>query len=254
MKTNIISHRGANFFAPQNTLPAFRKSLEIGIDGFETDVHLTKDGIPVICHNYTINATSDKKGNITDYTYEELLKFDFGRYFSPVFSGTKIPTVDEFLSLVASSDVEIVNIELKSPKEKEETGIVAKTIDLVKKYNLTDKLIISSFDPKLLVQAKEYAPECKTGLLYSPNRKIAWTIAKAPVEYAKNIGADALHPHYLYVTRKYVEKARENGLLVNPWTVDTPKNIEKMLNCHVDGIITNHPDLVKHLMNLRDDT
>ena len=144
MKTNVISHRGANFFAPQNTIPAFEKSLEIGVDGFETDVHLTKDGVPVLCHNYTINATSNKKGNITDYTYAELQRFDFGNYFSPIYKGTKIPTVDEFLSLVEKSDISILNIELKSPKENTSAELVAKTIDLVKEHGLMEKLIISS--------------------------------------------------------------------------------------------------------------
>lgn len=253
MKTNVISHRGANFFAPQNTIPAFEKALELGIDGFETDVHLTKDGVPVLCHNYTINATSNKKGNITDYTYGELSKFDFGSYFSPVYKGTKIPTVDEFLALVSQSDIKILNIELKSPKEKTETDLVTKTIDLVKKYDLMEKLIISSFNPDLLVEAKKYEPTCKTGLLYSPTKKVTWTtIAKDPVAFAKSIGADALHPYELFVTRKYVDKAHENGLLVNPWTVDEPRNIEKMLNSHVDGIITNHPDLVNHLIKTRE--
>lgn len=252
MKTNVISHRGANFFAPQNTIPAFEKSLEIGVDGFETDVHLTKDGVPVLCHNYTINATSNKKGNITDYTYAELKAFDFGKYFSPIYEGTKIPTVEEFLSLVVKSDIKILNIELKSPKEKTETDLVTKTIDLVKEFGLMEKLIISSFNPDLLVEAKRYSPDCRTGLLYSPNKRIAWVISRDPIAYAKNIGADALHPHELYVTKKYVEKAHANGLMVNPWTVDVPKNIEKMLNCGVDGIITNHPDLVKHLISVRE--
>ena len=252
MKTNVISHRGANFFAPQNTIPAFEKSLEIGVDGFETDVHLTKDGVPVLCHNYTINATSNKKGNITDYTYAELQRFDFGNYFSPIYKGTKIPTVDEFLSLVEKSDIGILNIELKSPKENTSAELVAKTIDLVKEHGLMEKLIISSFNPEILVEVKKNTPECKTGLLYSPNHRIAWTISKDPVAYAKNIGADALHPHEIYVTRKYVAKAHDNGIMVNPWTVDAPKNIEKMLNCRVDGIITNHPDLVNHLIGVRE--
>ena len=153
---NVISHRGANCFAPQNTLPAFEKSVELKVDGFETDVHLTKDGVPVLCHNYTINATSDSKGSITDYTYEELLGFDFGSYFSPAYSGTKIPTVDEFLTLAEKADLKVLNIELKSPKEAREAEIVELTIDMVKEHGLFDRLLISSFNPELLVRAKEY--------------------------------------------------------------------------------------------------
>ena len=79
---NIISHRGANKYAPQNTLPAFKRALEIGTDGFETDVHLTKDGKVVLCHNYTIDETSNGKGAITDMVLDELKRYDFGSYFS----------------------------------------------------------------------------------------------------------------------------------------------------------------------------
>lgn len=248
---NVISHRGANCFAPQNTLPAFEKSVELKVDGFETDVHLTKDGVPVLCHNYTINATSDSKGSITDYTYEELLGFDFGGYFSPAYSGTKIPTVDEFLTLAEKADLKVLNIELKSPKEAREAEIVELTIDMVKEHGLLDRLLISSFNPELLVRAKEYEPTCKTGLLYSPDKKIAWTIARDAVAYAENIGADALHPHEIYVSKTYVDRAHAHGLMVNPWTIDKPKTIEKMLDFGVDGIITNKPDLVQQLIKVR---
>ena len=77
-KCKVISHRGANKEAPQNTIPAFKKSIEIGVDGFETDIHITADGVPVICHNYTIDETSDGQGNIKDMTLEQLRSYDFG--------------------------------------------------------------------------------------------------------------------------------------------------------------------------------
>lgn len=253
MKDNayVISHRGANNFAPQNTLPAFKKAVELGVDGFELDVHLTKDGVPVICHNYTINATSNGKGNITEYTFDELRNFDFGSYFSPVYKGTKIPSVDEFLSFVETTEIKVMNIELKSPKESAESGIVEKTIDSVREHGLMDILLISSFDPNLLVRAKEYAPECKTGILYSPEKKVSWAIARDPIGFAKSIKADAIHPYDMFVTKYYAERAHASGLKVNPWTVDKPKSIERLLDYGCDGIITNKPDLVRHLMNVR---
>ena len=78
---NVISHRGSNKIAPQNTLPAFRKSIDFHADGFETDVHLTFDGVPVICHNYTIDETSNGKGLIANQTLDYLKTLDFGSYF-----------------------------------------------------------------------------------------------------------------------------------------------------------------------------
>ena len=148
--TKILAHRGANKHAPQNTIPAFLKAIELGAEGVENDVHLTKDGALVICHNYTIDETSDGKGNISDYTLEELKRFDFGAYFSPDFKGTQIPTLHEFLDI--ADPFEIINVEIKSPKSGEKE-IVRKTIECVKEHHLFDRLIISSFDPRLLVEA-----------------------------------------------------------------------------------------------------
>lgn len=246
-KINVISHRGANIYAPQNTMPAFRKSIEIGIDGFETDVHLTKDKKLVICHNYTIDKTSNGKGSISQMTLDELKRYDFGSYFSPKFKGTEIPTVDEFLSFIETTDISVLNIELKSPKENE-TAIVSETIRLVKEHGLFDKLLISSFDPKLLVEAKQIDSTCKTGFLYSPNRLLTYKMMRRPVEYAKEIGADALHPAFIYVDKEYVRKAHDAGIMVNPWTVDSARSIERMIACGVDGIITNYPDVLGGLV------
>lgn len=245
----VISHRGANKYAPQNTLAAFGKSIEIGVDGLETDVHITKDGQLVICHNYTIDDTSDGKGEISQMTLAQLKSYDFGAYFSPKYAGTRLPTVDEFLSLVETTDISVLNIELKSPKDGR-TEIVRETIRLVKQHGLLDRLLISSFDSKLLVEAKQIDENCKTGFLYSPERLNMWKdrLIRNYVDYAKSIGADALHPHYAFVDEKYVESAHKAGIMVNPWTVDSVKAIESMIHCGVDGIITDFPDVTKGLI------
>lgn len=241
----VISHRGANKQAPQNTIPAFEKSIRIGVDGFETDVHLSKDGVPVVCHNYTIDETSDGKGEISALTLEELKSYDFGSYFHDNFKGTTLPTLEEFLTLCESADIEIMNIELKTPLNGEK-DIVAKTIEAVKAHGLFDKLLISSFSPELLVECKRIDPACKTGFLYSPDRKIAYRqMIFNYVGFAKEIGADYLHPHYSMVTKHYCKKLHENGIKINVWTVDKPETAVRMLKCGVDGIITNVPDSVK---------
>lgn len=243
-EVKIIAHRGANAEAPQNTLPAFRKAIEYGADGFETDVHLTKDGVPVICHNYTVDDTSSGKGKISSFTLQELKELDFGSYFSPEFAGTGIPTLDEFLELTAASDIEIMNIELKSPREKE-TDIVKKTLKAVKAHNLFDRLIISSFDKQLLKEAKEIDGKCRTGFLYSPNHRDSIGMGLFPVQIAKSINVDALHPLYYYVSEKLVRKAHQAGMKVNVWTVNKEKTVKKMVEYGVDGIITDIPDKVR---------
>ena len=249
---NVISHRGANLVAPQNTIEAFRKSIEIGCDGFETDIHLTKDGIPVVCHNFTIDETSNGVGAIKNMTLEELRQFDFGSYKGEEFKGVKIPTLDEFLEVSASmgDKMKVLDIELKSEHFGEAgTELAEKTIDAVKNHGLFDKLLISSFDPALLVVCKKVDKNCKTGILYSPNHMISLKIAPRPVSFAREIGADALHPFHMLVNRLYVERAHRAGLQVNPWTVNKDSTAKHLIDLGVDGIISDDPGLINSLLD-----
>ncbi len=247
-KCKVISHRGANREAPQNTLPAFRKSIEIGVDGFETDIHLTKDGIPVVCHNYTIDETSSGQGDINEMTLDQLLAYDFGAYFHEKFEGTKIPTLEEFLTLCESADIEIMNIEIKPPRDGN-MEIVAKTINAVKAHGLFDKLLISSFDHNVLIECKNVDPQCKTGYLYAPNKTHFYKhMLFRYVEFAKKIKVDYLHPHYLAVNSIYVRRLHKNGIKVNVWTVNKPETVNKLLKMGVDGLITDVPQTVNALV------
>ncbi len=244
----VISHRGANLVAPQNTIPAFEKSLEIGVDGFETDIHLSADGVPVVCHNYTIDETSNGKGEVRGMTLEQLRSYDFGSWFHDKFKGTKLPTLEEFLTLSETADIEIMNIEIKPPLDGN-MEIVEKTINAVKAHGLFDKLLISSFSSDVLVECKKVDPACKTGFLYSPDKKFFYkTMLFGYVEFAKKIKADFLHPHFLTVTKRYVKKLHEAGIGVNVWTVDKAAIAQKLLECGVDGIITNNPGMVNDLV------
>ena len=251
MSCLVIAHRGSNKVAPQNTLPAFRQAIEEHADGFETDVHVTKDGALVICHNYTVDATSDGRGNITDYTLGELKTMDFGSYFSAEFAGTPLPTVDEFLSLVGPSDAEIINIELKSPRTAE-TGIVKKTLDAVKAHGLLDRCLISSFNYKILAEVKEVDPRCKTGFLYPTIDYKACRFVADPFPIAKRIGADYIHPMSPVVKPFVVKRAHRLGMGVNVWTVDDEKTARSLAKMGVDGIITNCPGKIRAaLENIR---
>ncbi len=248
---NVISHRGANQVAPQNTIEAFEKSIEIGCDGFETDIHLTKDGVPVVCHNFTIDETSTGKGAIKNMTLEELRQYDFGSYKGEEFKGVKIPTLDEFLevSKKMGDKMKVLDIELKSEKFGEAgTELAQKTIDAVKNHGLFDKLLISSFDPSILVVCKKIDKNCKTGILYSPDNLVSIKISARPVAFAKEIGCDALHPFAMYVTRLYVERAHRAGLQVNPWTINKELTAKHLIKLGVDGIITDDPGLMNKLL------
>lgn len=245
---NVISHRGANKVTPQNTIEAFKKAIQFRADGFETDVHLTSDGVPVICHNYTIDKTSDGKGEIASNTLDYLKRFDFGSYFHHTFKGVEMPTLEEFLTLSEKANLKVLNVEIKSPRSKDYL-IVDKVLEAVKAHNLFDKLLISSFDPDLLVYVKDLDENCKTGFLYSPDKPITYKrVLGKEIDFAKSIGADALHPHQLFVSKDLVESAHENGIMVNPWTVNKEKDIIKLVKLGVDGVITDVPNIAKRLI------
>lgn len=246
----IIAHRGANKVAPQNTMPAFTIAKEMGVDGFENDVHYTSDGHIVICHNHSIDETSNGSGLILEKTLRELREYDFGSYFSSEYAGTKIPTLDEFFAV--AKGLCVINVEIKRPLNGN-YDIVGGVIQMAKDMGVFDGLIISSFDEQVLIKAKEIDESCKTGFLYDMQSPHIDEIAEDPVAYAKNLGAQAIHPVFLMVSEELIASAHENGMAVNAWTVNTPEAIQVLTLWGCDGLITDVPDFciaqVKQIAN-----
>jgi glycerophosphoryl diester phosphodiesterase len=162
---NIIAHRGASAVAPENTLSAFRMARDVGADGFETDVQLTRDGVPVIAHNYSIDAVSDGSGLISEMTYAELRGYDFGSWFGEGFRGERIATLRECLD--AGKDYRVVNIELKAPVDRSVPYAVP-VADAIASSGFAGNVIVSSFDHSLLKEVKDSHPEIRVGILVPP--------------------------------------------------------------------------------------
>ncbi len=247
MSVKIIAHRGANRLAPQNTLPAFAKAFELRADGLETDVHLTQDGVPVICHNYEIDETSNGRGSISKMTLETFKSYDFGSYFGDAFKDTPAPTLAELLALCAEQSFEILNIELK-PSRENDVSVVGKTIDLVKEYGLSDRLLISSFSTHMLTQAKKLDRHCETALLYSPNRREFYRMLGREDRFALALGVSALHPWKNLITPLLVKKAHAAGIKINAWTVNSASDLIRYANMGVDGLITDVPDEARKIL------
>lgn len=244
----IIAHRGANKAAPQNTIPAFRAALEMKCDGFENDVHLTKDGHIVVCHNYQIDATSNGTGTIKDMTFDELRSYDFGSYFDESFKGVKIPELKEFLEV--AKGVEIIDIEIKPPLDHN-LMIVQKTLEEVERFGLTDKLLISSFSDEVLLEVKRLNDAVPTGLLYDPTSEIIDKIFDDPFSFAESLGCSALHPVYFYADDDYIKEAHKRGMQVNAWTCNSETLVNSLLDFGCDGLITDVPDFVREITEKR---
>ena len=247
MIPNIIAHRGAKACAPQNTIPSFERAVSDLADGFETDVHLTKDGIPVICHNYDIDETSDGTGFIEKMTLEELRAFDFGSWYGEEFRGTTIPTLNEFLAVAQKADIKVLNIEIKRPPSRLKE-LVEKTLAAVEEYGLTDRLIISSFSVQILRYVKQCAPSVPTGFLYPSNNPSACYPVVWPAAMVRFTKCNAIHPIHNLVGAPLVKWAHKKGLAVNVWTVNEEEDIKRLLLLGVDGLITDNPAFVREVI------
>ncbi|MBP2031945.1 glycerophosphoryl diester phosphodiesterase [Clostridium algifaecis] len=239
-KSLNIAHRGFSGKYPENTMIAFKKAVEIGSDGIETDVHMTKDGAIVICHDEKLDRTTNGQGFIKDFTYDEIKKLDAGLKFGERFKGEAIPDIDEFLDYVKDKNI-LVNIELKNDmihyKNLEE-----KVVEKIYEYGMKDKVILSSFNHYAMVKVKDIDISIKTGLLYEA------VLYKAE-EYAKMVGSDALHPYFPAVMNKtVVDNIKKQGIAINTYTVNEEKDMEKLIQLGIDGIITNYPDVLGKLV------
>jgi glycerophosphoryl diester phosphodiesterase len=241
-----IAHQGASAAAPPNTLAAFHKALELGADGVEFDVHLSADGVPVVIHDFTVDATTDGSGRVADLTLAELRQLDAGATFDPSFAGQRIPTLDEVLEAVG--DRLLLNVELKSVGLRDD-GLEQAVIAQVERRGLDESVLLSSFNPFSLRRVKRIAPHVPVGLLYAPDLPLplrrAWLAFVAPHE--------ARHPEHTMVDASTVAWARRRGYRIHTWTVDDPDEMRRLIGLGVDGIITNLPDVLHTILRTMGD-
>ena len=236
MQTAIWAHRGASGwdrqYAPENTMPAFRKAAEMGADGIELDVQLTKDGELVICHDERIDRTSRGRGWLRDFTLAELKKIDFGKPHVE-YGFVEISTLREFLEFAKPLEIK-VNIELKTGVIYYE-GLEEKTFEMVKDFGMQERVIYSSFNHYSLKILRNHDPDAQIGLLMGDD------FVRVP-EDAERLKACAVHPPEHIVTKEYVEKCHAHGIKVHTWTVDNPTRMRQVVAMGVDAFITDCPD------------
>lgn len=142
-KIKVWAHRGASGYAPENTMDAFRKAIEMKADGIELDVHLTKDGEVVVIHDEVLDRVSDGTGRVQDFTCNELKNFNFNK-LHPEYKEEEIPTLEEVYQLIKPTDLTI-NVEMKTGNTFY-PGMEDKVLELTKKYDMMDRIIVSLYD------------------------------------------------------------------------------------------------------------
>ena len=230
------AHRGASSYYPENTLSAFYAGVDMGADGIETDVHMTRDGVLVLFHDDTLDRVTDGAGAVSDHTYIQLLEYtvrnaEYGRM-------DKIATLEDLIRYFGWRALTFA-VELK------QAGIESAVIDMLNKYGMRDKVILTSFDFDNLARAKRYAPDYRVGYLYGPNEKQA-------VEKIRTIGGEQLCPKAEMLTPEMVEEYHAMGLSVRAWGVKDEEIMAHVLRCGVDGMTVNFPDRLKLLLDNAD--
>lgn len=232
----IIAHRGASVEAPENTMSAFKKAIEIGVSCIECDVHVTKDEVAIISHDETIpyDHTQSTKVKISSLLYSEVMRYDVGEWFAATYQQERVPTLTQLLELDRGETA--IMLELKKGDHPNEV-LVEKVIESLKKCEAKN-VYVGSFDAEIVtLLQKKKCPGIVQGLAVTIDDFYAFF---SPLP--KHVVMDCDH-----ITKKVVDRLHLEGREVWTYTVDSPKKAKRLVGYGVDGIITNDPQALKEV-------
>ena len=233
----VAAHRGFSGRYPENTMLAFRKAVEEGADEIELDVQLSKDGQVVVFHDESLERLTGIKGWIRDYSFDELVKFDTAKIvFGNRHGFNPIPSLEEYFSWVRNTGI-VTNIELKNGRFYYE-GLEEKTIELISRFGLEERVFFSSFNHVSLMKCKKIKPVIRCGVL------VGGGMAPGnPGYYVRSNGLDFYHPDIKSVNDEVVANCKTHEVGINVWTVDDMDSLLKMQEWGCRGVITNFPGM-----------
>jgi len=237
----VIAHRGFSSHAPENTLAAIHDAISIGADMVEIDVALSTDDAIVVIHDETLQRTTNGTGLVSQFTLAELKDLDAGSWFGPSFAGERIPTLDEVLMTVNGKI--LLNIEIKS--EAVERGIAARVVEIVRRHEMKDRVIVSSFSPTALEQIHSLAPDFVTAVLYNPDLQQGLDA----IAIVQELGASAFNIKRTRLTSEMTERCREHEIPIGIYTVNKKRHMRRLIKKGVAAIFTDHPDRLMEVLN-----
>jgi glycerophosphoryl diester phosphodiesterase len=236
----IIAHRGASGHAPENTMAAFERAVELGATFIETDLHLTRDARFVAIHDRTLDRTTNGQGAVGDRTLPELRELDAGLWFDRQFMGQRIPTLDEILAFARTRDV-VFYLEIKYEAA---WGMHHALVGALHGMENAARTIVISFDPGTIAGLRRLDASIMLGLLVEEAKPDI-------VRTAIDLGARQLCPRADLVTRELVEQAHRDDLQVVTWTLNDAAEMRKGIDAGVDGIMTDLPDRLRAVIEDR---
>lgn len=243
----IIAHRGFSALSPENTLAAFQMAIEARADGVEFDVQLSKDGLPVVFHDFDLRRIAKRKVKIRDLSAYELTDVDVGAWFNHKhkkhaeddFAGEGIPTLHSVIEMLSDFKGKVY-IELKAD-EFNVRELTAAVCELIKSSPFLPQIILKSFRLAAIPEVRRLLPGVQTAALFAPQIMDYLRRRKHIIALAKEFGADQISLHRALATAKLTSLAAHAGLPVTVWTVDDPKWIDRSRKRGVTALITNDP-------------
>ncbi|NJP41108.1 glycerophosphodiester phosphodiesterase [Oscillospiraceae bacterium HV4-5-C5C] len=234
--TRCFAHRGFSGAYPENSMLAFQAAIKTGCEGIELDVQLTQDGIPVIIHDETVDRVTNGQGLVKDLTLAQLEQLQIHATAASEGQPQQIPTLAAYFELVRDKAI-ITNIELKNSGWYYE-DMERQVIDMIRRYELSDRIIFSSFNHASMLLCHELAADIPTALL--TGQPLLGNIAA----FAAALGCSYLHPYFPTVDAALLKACHERGLGVNTWTVNETQDMTRLKRLGADGLISNNPDQV----------
>ncbi|MCM1991047.1 glycerophosphodiester phosphodiesterase [Oceanirhabdus seepicola] len=232
--TKIFAHRGYSGKYPENTLKSFKKAIDYGAQGIETDVQMSRDGELILIHDEKIDRTSNGTGYVFNMSYNELLELDFGEWKRKKFRGEKIPKLSELLELVQDKNIEL-NLEIKN-NIIHYPNIEEKIITLISDFQMEDRVIISSFNHESVLKCKSINKKIRCGPLTYSN-------LINPHKYINEYKFDTFHPMYRSLDSEKIQVLKNNGTPIYTYTVDIKEEMNFLIKNGIEGIITNEIEI-----------
>lgn len=240
-----IAHRGASYYAPENTFPAFQKAVEMNADMIELDVTLSRDQIPVVFHDRKLHRTTNAKGEVQNYYERELKELDAGYWFGSEFEGTQIPCLDEILKWAYGKIALNIEIKKEAVTPEPKNGIVQLINELVTAYQMSEQVIISSFSAEALKRCRAISSEVPTAYLVSP---YAWGTPNV-YHHMKKMNAGGLNMKPGQMKKRLMNKLTKNHVPVWIYTVDDEEEMVNVIKKGATGIFTNRPDVLRKVVS-----
>ena len=239
----VIAHRGDSIRAPENTLPAFQRAIDVGADMIELDVQLTSDNVPVVFHDATLEKHSNGFGVLSDFPVKKIRSLDAGSWFSKAFAGEKIPLLTEVLELVKNRIMLNIEIKPESVTENADSGIEYKVCELVRLFGMEEQVLISSFDYRVFERVHNIDPAIKTGLLY--NREQSGRLS--PAELMQTYQTFSFHCSRWQLRKKWIKECRQIGVPIYVYTVNGRRTMRSLIKKGIAGIFSDKPQRLKEV-------